>query len=198
MMNRIADEKRRLRRELMAQRDQIEGRDARSEAIRQRVLAAPDFQRARAIHCYLSIRSEVDTRILIATALTQGKAVAVPVVEPSRRLSHCWITGIDPADFTAGVLGTLTPRVIRPARPGDWDLTIVPMLGFDRAGYRLGYGMGYYDKLLAAVPAVALGVAFSAQERASLPREPHDMPLDFIATEDEWIAIGPAAMLPGL
>jgi 5-formyltetrahydrofolate cyclo-ligase len=192
------DEKRRLRRELIARRDQIEGREARSEAIRERVLATPAFQRARAIHCYLSIRSEVDTRILIAAALTQGKAVAVPVVEPSRGLSHCWISGIDPADFTEGVLGTLTPRVIRPATPGDWDLTIVPMLGFDRAGYRIGYGMGYYDTLLAAAPTIALGVAFSAQELAALPREPHDMPLDFVATEDELVIIGPAAMPLGL
>jgi 5-formyltetrahydrofolate cyclo-ligase len=181
------DDKRRLRRDLMARRDQIAGREARSAAIRERALAAPAFQRARAIHCYLSMRSEVDTRLLIATALTQGKAVAVPVVDPSRRLSHCWITGIDPADFTEGTLGTLTPRIMLPATPGDWDLTIVPMLGFDRAGYRIGYGMGYYDRLLAAAPATALGVAFSAQEVAALPREPHDMRLDAIATEDEYI-----------
>lgn len=120
-------------------------------------------------------------------ALTQGKAVAVPVVEPGRRLSHCWITGIDPADFTEGVLGTLTPRHIRPATPGDWDLMIVPMLGFDRAGYRIGYGMGYYDRLLAAARGIALGVAFGAQEVADLPREPHDLALDLIATEDELI-----------
>ncbi|MEI8307812.1 MAG: 5-formyltetrahydrofolate cyclo-ligase [Chloroflexales bacterium] len=181
------DEKHRLRRELMTRRDQTTGRDVRSEAIRERVLASPVFQHARAIHCYLSIRSEVDTHFLIAIALTQGKAVAIPVLDSNRRLRHSWINGIDPADFTEGVFGTLAPRVIRPVDPGDWDLTIVPMFGFDRDGYRIGYGMGYYDRLLAAAPTTTLGVAFSAQEVAALPHAPHDMPLDFIATEDEMI-----------
>ncbi len=186
------DEKRNLRRELIARRNQITGREARSEAICGCVIATPAFLRARAIHCYLSIRSEVDTYSLIAVALTQGKAVAVPVVDPSRRMSHSWITEIDPADFTEGPLGTLTPRIIRPASPGDWDLTIVPMLGFDRGGYRIGYGMGYYDRLLAAAPTIAFGVAFSTQEFAALPRDPHDLPMDFIATEDELILVGSA------
>ncbi len=181
------DKKSHLRRELLARRDHIKGRDARSEAIRERVVASPIFQRARAIHCYLSIRSEVDTYTLIATALTQGKAVAVPILDSHRRLSHCWVTGVDPADFTEGVFGTLMPRTICPASPGDWDLTIVPMLGFDRDGYRIGYGKGYYDRLLATAPTIAYGVAFSAQEVACLPHDSYDMPLDSIATEDEMI-----------
>jgi 5-formyltetrahydrofolate cyclo-ligase len=182
-------QKRLLRPALIARRAQISDREARSAAIGERIVALPAFQRARAIHCYLPIRAEVDTRLLVAAALEQGKAVAVPVIGADRRMSHSWIRDIDPADFTAGVLGTLTPRVIRPARPGDWDMTIVPLLGFDRAGYRIGYGKGYYDRLLAAAPAFMIGVGFAAQEVAGLPHADHDIRLDAIVTEDEIIAL---------
>jgi 5-formyltetrahydrofolate cyclo-ligase len=183
------EQKRALRPALIARRGEIGEREARSAAIRERVVSLPVFQRARAIHSFISIGAEVDTHALIAAALAQGKAVAVPVVERGRRLSHSWIKDIDPADFAAGVMGTLAPRVIIPAALGDWELTIVPMLGFDREGYRIGYGMGYYDKILAAAPTISVGVAFAAQEVATLPHEAHDVPLDMIVTEDEVIIV---------
>lgn len=185
----IGAQKHQLRAELMARRDQIIDREAQSEAIRTQIIALPAFQRARAIHCYFSIRSEVDTHLLIATAFTHGKAVAIPVVESGRRLSHSWINGIDPADFIAGKLGVFSPRIISPAEPGDWDLTIVPLLGFDRAGHRLGYGGGYYDALLAVTPAIAIGLAFAAQEVSSVPHESHDIRLDAVVTTNEVLLI---------
>ncbi|MBX0326549.1 5-formyltetrahydrofolate cyclo-ligase [Oscillochloris sp. ZM17-4] len=183
-----------LRPELIVRRGQISDRESRSAAIREQIIDLPAFQRARAIHCYLSINTEVETHLLIAAALEQGKAVAVPVIGADRRMSHSWIRDIDPADFTEGILGTLSPRALRPALPGDWDLTIVPLLGFDRQGYRIGYGKGYYDRLLAASPTFAIGVAFAAQELSDLPHAEHDMRLDAIVTEGEIIAL---RALPG-
>lgn len=181
-------EKQTLRRELIARRDALASRDTRTNAIVEQVLAHETFRRARAIHCYLAIGSEVETRPLIIAALHAGKAVAVPVVVPQGGLRHSWITGLDPADFQPGIFGTLEPRQICTAHPGDCDLLIIPMLGFDRSGYRLGYGKGYYDRILAKVPGVAFGVAFAVQELPLLPHEPHDIPLDMIATENELIA----------
>lgn len=185
----LAKQKRSLRRELAIRRDQIVDRAARSEVIRMRVCALPAFQRARAIHCYLAIRSEVETRDLIATALAQGKAVAVPVIGADRRMRHSWIRDIDLADFREDALGTLSPRQISPALPGDWDLTIVPLLGFDRQGYRIGYGKGYYDQLLSDSPTCAVGIAFAAQEVPLIPYEFHDRRLDIILSEDELILV---------
>jgi 5-formyltetrahydrofolate cyclo-ligase len=179
-----------LRRELIARRNQLDHRELRSAAICERVRAMPAFRQARAIHSYLPIRSEVDTRPLLDAALTLGKALALPVIAADKRMRHAWISSIDPADFTPGVLGTLYPRRFTPARPGDWDVTIVPMLGFDRAGYRLGYGKGHYDRLLASAPTIAVGVAFAAQELPALPHQPHDRRLDYIATEDELLVLG--------
>lgn len=175
-----------LRRELIARRDALTDREARSAAICARVLALPAFAAAPAIHCYLAMRSEVETRPLIAAALAAGKAVAVPVLERDGRLWHSWIGGLGEAELAPGVFGTPRPRRPRPCEPADWGLIVVPLLGFDRRGYRLGYGKGYYDALLAAAPALpAVGVAFAAQELPLIPDEPHDVPLSVIITESE-------------
>ena len=172
----------------MARRDALDARERRGAAIRERVAALPIYAAARAVHCYLSMRSEVDTRPLIASALAAGKRVAVPVVVPrAADLSHAWLDSLDADALAPGSFGTFNPRVLRLAEPGEWDLTIVPLLAFDRRGYRLGYGKGFYDRLLAASPAPAVGVAFAAQEVAALPVEPHDVALAWIVTEDEVI-----------
>ena len=68
----------------------------------------------------------------------------------------------------------------RAARP---DLLLVPLLAFDAHGHRLGYGGGFYDRTLALLKVPAIGIAYAGQEVASLPREPHDMALDMIVTE---------------
>lgn len=183
----IAAHKAQLRREAAARRDALHERPASSAAICQRVIGLPAFQAATAIHCFLPMRSEVDTRPVIAAALATGKAVAVPVVGRDGALTHSWIDTLDPATFTHGQLGTPRPRHLRPAAIGAWSLTLVPLLAFDRAGYRLGYGKGYYDQLLAAAGGMSVGVAFACQELLALPREPHDLPLDCIVTDAEVI-----------
>jgi 5-formyltetrahydrofolate cyclo-ligase len=177
-----------LRSEAMLRRDALDQRERRSLTICERVAALPSYVAARTIHCYLPMRSEVDTRPLIADALARGKRVAVPVVVPkASELSHAWLESLSADGLAPGVFGTYTPRDARPAAPGDWDLTIVPLLAFDRRGYRLGYGKGYYDRLLATDPSITIGVGFAAQEIAALPDEAHDIALDWIVTEHELI-----------
>jgi 5-formyltetrahydrofolate cyclo-ligase len=175
-----------LRRVAAARRNSLAGRASMSTAICARLLGLEQFVAAPAVHCYLPIRSEVDTRPIVAAALAAGKAVAIPVTVGGA-LEHSWIEALDPTQFTPGVLGTPRPRTLRPAQPGDWSLTIVPMLAFDRTCYRLGYGKGLYDQLLASHGGYAIGVAFAAQEQAALPHEAHDIPLDLIVTERELI-----------
>jgi 5-formyltetrahydrofolate cyclo-ligase len=179
-----------LRQEMMQRRDQLTERERRSATICARVIGMPAYVAARAIHCFLAMRSEVATQPLIADALAHGKRVAVPVVVPkAAELAHAWLASLGAEDLVAGNFGTFNPRDMQPAAVGDWDLTIVPLLAFDRRGYRLGYGKGYYDRLLGSRPMPTSGVAFAAQEVAELPAEPFDMPLDCIVTEDEIIWI---------
>lgn len=186
-----APDKQALRRELRQRRNAVDERAARSVAICARVATLADYTTARVLHCYLPIRSEVNTRPLLATALAQNKRVVVPVVRPAAAdLAHSWITSLAAEDFEVGVFGTFQPRLLRPAEIGAWDVLVVPLLAFDRDGYRLGYGKGYYDRLLTAAAAPVIGVAFAAQEVGMLPREPHDVPLDWIVTENEVIETG--------
>jgi len=78
--------------------------------------------------------------------------------------------------------------------PATPDLVIAPLLAFDRAGFRLGYGGGFYDRTLAALrargPLLAIGLAYAAQEVAATPRDETDARLDMIVTEDEVIPCG--------
>jgi 5-formyltetrahydrofolate cyclo-ligase len=188
----VAEQKRQLRREAAARRDTLTDRAERSEAIRALVVTQAAYKAAAALHCFLAIRSEVDTRPLVSAALAAGKAVAVPVIDERGVMVHSWIDDLDEASFGRGQLGTARPVALRPASPGDWGLTIVPLLAFDRAGFRLGYGKGHYDGLLAQGAGLAVGVAFACQEFPILPREPHDIPLDLIVTEEGVIVPRPA------
>ena len=177
-----------LRAAAMLRRDALVDRERRSAAICTLVVASPGYAAARAIHCYLPMRSEVDTRPLIADALARRTRVAVPIVVPkAAELAHGWIESLAAEALTPGAFGTFNPRDLRPAMPGDWELAIVPLLAFDRRGYRLGYGKGYYDRLLADAPFTTIGVGFAAQEVDALPAEPHDIALDWIITEREVI-----------
>jgi 5-formyltetrahydrofolate cyclo-ligase len=181
-----------LRQQAHARRNALREREQRSAQICAHVTELPLYRAARVIHCYLPIRSEVDTRPLIAHALSHGKRMVVPVViRRSVVLAHSWLTSVDAAELIAGVFGTLQPRVLLPAAPGDWELNIVPMVAFDRQGYRLGYGKGFYDRLLGVAPTPTIGVAFAAQEIDEIPSEPHDRRLDWIVTEDEVLACRP-------
>lgn len=187
----LASAKHLLRQEYRRRRDALAERAARSAAICAHVVALPVYQQARVLHCYLPTRSEVDTRPLISDALANGQRVVVPVVQRGLPdLAHSWLLAHSETDLEQGVFGTWQPRLLHSALPGEWDVTIVPLLAFDRRGYRLGYGKGYYDRLLLVAPTPTIGVAFATQAVADLPHEPHDVPLDWIVTEDEVIACG--------
>ena len=105
---------------------------------------------------------------------------------------HRWRPG-DP--LVSGAHGTFEPH--RQTLVCAPDILLVPLLAFDGAGRRLGYGGGYYDRSLGAfssqgVPVLAVGVAFSAQEVQDLPEEDFDMRLDWIVTEKDARAFGGA------
>jgi 5-formyltetrahydrofolate cyclo-ligase len=89
-----------------------------------------------------------------------------------------------------GPFGAMVPKVDRFIEP---EILIVPLVAFDRAGGRLGYGGGFYDRTLEGLrsrrPTVAIGFAYSAQEAEGLPLEPTDQPLDMVVTEAEVISL---------
>ncbi|MBI5379884.1 MAG: 5-formyltetrahydrofolate cyclo-ligase [Nitrospirae bacterium] len=184
-----------LRRRLLARRDRIAApeRAARSGRILRRLLALPEYRRARWVGLYCAFRSEVATATLLRRALREGKRVAVPMtIWRGRSLVFSEVR--DPErDLIPGTQGIPEPRpdALRPVAVEALDLLIVPGVGFDLSGHRLGYGMGFYDRLFhrlpGRVPRVAL--AFECQVMTALPAGKQDQPVDVIVTEERVIRI---------
>jgi 5-formyltetrahydrofolate cyclo-ligase len=134
---------------------------------------------------YTSKEMEVNTKPLIAALFRQKNLVVVPIIvreDISLRLSYL-------RDFAALVPSTFdVPEPIGSeiaAAAEDIDTIVLPMLGFDRKGGRIGYGAGYYDRFLSKNPNLRkIGIAFACQEVQDLPVDENDMPMDFIITED--------------
>ena len=152
-----------------------------------------DFARARldgAALCvagYVPIRSEIDPMPLLAACAKAGCATCLPTTpKPGEALIfRAWQIG---APLVAGLYGTSEPA--RDAPILTPNLLLVPLLAFDSAGYRLGYGGGFYDRSLAGLRpcgVVAIGIAYAGQEIPQVPRESHDAPLDGILTESGFL-----------
>ncbi len=133
---------------------------------------------------YMPMRTEIDC--LPAMAAHPGP-VGVPVILGSGRPLE-FRRWTPEARMVAGVFGALVPEDAEPVVP---EVLIVPLLAFDRRGYRLGYGGGFYDRTLEGLRArglvVAIGFAFAAQEVDEVPIEPTDQVLDLIVTESSVI-----------
>ncbi|MEE8444972.1 MAG: 5-formyltetrahydrofolate cyclo-ligase [Alphaproteobacteria bacterium] len=141
---------------------------------------------------YWPLRDEFDVRALLGDLHGEGLACALPVVSGPDLplLFRRWRPG---DRLTEGGFGIAEPASDRPeVRP---LVLLVPLLGVDGAGRRLGYGKGYYDRTLAdlraAGPVVAIGVCFEAQRVREVPAESHDQRLDWVLTETgAWRAAG--------
>ena len=134
---------------------------------------------------YSSKELEVNTRPLLDELLARGNPVIVPIIvkeDVSLRLSYLR----DPSVLVTSTFGVPEPIGSEiPAEPADVDTIILPMLGFDRRGGRLGYGAGYYDRFLARNPRIRrIGIAFACQEAEEVPCDENDIHMQLIITED--------------
>ncbi len=162
----------------------------KSLEIEKRLLGLSDFGRAKTILFYASIKNEVQTLAAIKRALALGKRVVLPVTEHgSKELGLYELTSAD--ELKAGHLGIPEPSRSKKVDPADIDLIIVPGVAFDLHGDRLGYGIGYYDRLLKKTTAHKIALAFDFQVVPALPREEHDVRVDKIITESGVIECRP-------
>ena len=146
--------------------------------------AFPDW--TGAVAGYWPIGDEADVRPLLDWLCGQGNAIGLPVVvgKAQALLFRGWSVG---DDLVVGPHGTRHPLDDRPVIIPDMVLT--PLLAFDRQGGRLGYGGGYYDRTLAELRAGkpdlrVIGIAYTGQEVAEVPRGPHDETVDWVLTEN--------------
>lgn len=132
------------------------------------------------------MKHELDTEPLVAALIERGMRIALPVVE-TKKAPLVFRRYVPGDELGPGVYGELVPlKTAEAVRP---DILVVPLLGFTRAGARLGYGGGYYDRTLRALRTshriLAVGYAFGAQEVDALPLTHLDEPLDWVVTERE-------------
>jgi 5-formyltetrahydrofolate cyclo-ligase len=167
-----------------------QGADA---ALRTRVLEVLACYGPQTVGFYWPLPGEFDARDALAQWLADDarRQAALPVIAvKGHALAFRAWTPVTP--MRVGLHGIPEPQETPAVLP---DLLLVPCVGFDDEGYRLGYGGGYYDRTLAAWPGtvkpVTAGIAYEACRIAALPRELHDVPLDAIVTETQ-LRIGPA------
>lgn len=132
---------------------------------------------------FIPIRSEINPLPLMRRLASEGFRLALPRISGAGLVFHAYTMG---DDLVEGPLKTREPHITAPlAKP---DLILAALLAFDRDCIRIGYGKAYYDRAFAEHPrAKRIGLAFSAQEVAHVPREAHDAPLDAILTESGMI-----------
>ncbi len=188
---RLKRDKRAARRTVLAVRDGLseQERVARSAAITDRLLALPEVAGARTVMAFWSFGSEVDTMGLIDRLFADERTVALPRIEAGDVVPVAYRRG---DAVTATTFGAMEPASGAVLGPEELDLVVVPGVVFDRAGNRVGYGAGYYDRLLARVRpgAHAVAIAFGLQVLERVPSGGTDRRVHVIVTEDEVIRPG--------
>jgi 5-formyltetrahydrofolate cyclo-ligase len=176
-----------IRRQVLAMRNALStgAVAAMSAEIVRRLTDLSEVGTAATLMVYLGFGSEVQTDGLIRWGWAAGKRIAVPLCAADGCLTPCRIEGFE--ELEKGHYGIREPAAAcrRPEALGRIDAVLVPAVAFDRYGYRVGYGGGYYDRFLPRAPRAArIGLAFSGQIVDALPAEAHDVPVDLIVTEE--------------
>jgi 5-formyltetrahydrofolate cyclo-ligase len=185
----IKNAKAELRRAALARREALpaQARQVAAEAIAARAFPVP-IAAGTIVSGFMPLKSEINPLPLMRKLADAGASFALPVVAGRGKplTLRAWMWG---EPLVAGVWGIREPPPT--AKETDPDIVLVPLLAFDRAGYRIGYGAGYYDLTLAHLrkkkPITAVGIAFAAQEVETVPRTDFDARLDLVLTETETI-----------
>lgn len=187
----MLEAKRALRALITERRDAIPAAERRrqSEALHARIRARAEWQKAGVVMLYLGIKSEFDPQALVEEALTEGKTVLLPrILKLARRLEIRSVRSLS-HDLVPGAWGLQEPdpKTCPEAALASIDLILVPGLAFDRHGHRLGYGAGYYDRLLSDphLQACKIAALFLEQFVDSIPVEAHDQAVDVLLLPDE-------------
>jgi 5-formyltetrahydrofolate cyclo-ligase len=165
-------------------------RHARSIAACQQLVSTREFKTSQTVMIFMSLPTEVETSTLAIKAWQEGKNVAVPRVDwGGNRMEPVEIRSLDLDMKTTGpgirepIAGTVLPL-------GCIDMIVIPGLAYDRRGYRVGRGRGFYDRFLSQQDFQGKRVALCFHEQLmadAIPCEPHDMPMDLIVSDKEVI-----------
>lgn len=185
-----------LRSEMMKKRDLISKDDRllKSMNIKDSLFGIDEFNKAKTVLLYASYNSEVSTYAIMDECKKQGKHVAFPkcvLADGVPGLEFYEVSKF--SQLSDGYKGILEPDTIKynlKKVTKGFDVVVVPGVCFDKDGYRIGYGKGFYDRFLSRYPsACKIGIAFDEQICDCVPREKTDLPVDMIVTDKEIIII---------
>jgi 5-formyltetrahydrofolate cyclo-ligase len=192
---RILTSKKLLRQEVASHRknENRESVERKSIEITKKLVNSEYFLKSSTIMCYMDFNNEVMTKYLISHCFENGKRVILPLVDTvngEKKIIPYEIIDLE-KDVSPGVFGILEPKkdTAKTINPEEIDLVVVPGVAFDISKNRLGYGAGFYDRFLKLVKpdCPKVGIAFEFQIFEAIPTEEHDIPLDFVITEDRII-----------
>lgn len=160
-------------------------------AVFTRFTALSQYKAAKTLLCYVSSAIEVDTRAILQHALQAGKTVAVPRCIPgTTEMEFHMITSL--SVLSPGAYGILEPPQDTPLCTALSDaLCVVPALCFDKHGYRVGYGKGYYDRFLARFSGETLGLIYEEDFVAAVPRDAFDRRVSCLVTPQRTLRTEP-------
>jgi 5-formyltetrahydrofolate cyclo-ligase len=171
------------RNELLERRRTVgfDDRKAYATALTERLLATVDLRAYPVLGFYWPIRAELDLRDLARRHIEAGGTAALPVVVEKKAPVELW-QWHHGAAMQRGFWNIPAPAERRLVKP---DVLLIPLVGFDAAGFRLGYGGGYYDRTLAALTPrpLCIGVGYDDSQIDTIHPQPHDIPMNLIVTE---------------
>jgi len=185
-------DKKQLRKDIISRRDSLsaDARKVKASTIINKLLASEIYKNAKHIMLFAAFGSELNLLPLLERILKSGKHAYLPVVDKKTN-SILPIEVHSLEDLKPGAYGIPEPSTdnYKETTLSVLELVITPAVAFDTDKYRIGYGAGYYDRFFPSLKknVMKLGAGFDEQIVGKVPREPHDIRLDYILTDKRWI-----------
>lgn len=148
------------------------------------------YQNAETVLFYASLDDEICVDSVIEDAISKGKKVALPVcTDTDGNMDYYYIHSLD--DLITGFFSVREPdtNFCKICHDFSNSICVVPGIAFDKNGYRLGYGKGYYDRFLKKTALVSVGLCYNELVVEKIPNEKYDIPVDYIITQDRLITV---------
>ncbi len=177
-----------LRKIIQSENKKIENRDILDRIICENLFSLEVYKNAKTVLCYYSLKNEISTSCIIEQAMSEGKCVALPYcTDKNGHMDFYIVSSLN--DLITGSFGIMEPNVEKCSILEDFDnsVCIVPALCYDRHGYRLGHGKGYYDRFLEKYSFISIGLCYNSLIQNEVPTDNFDKSVDYIVTDTQII-----------
>lgn len=178
-----------LRKELKKKRKLIDKKNEKDADIKENLICSDLYLDAKTVLFYAALEDEINVDECIEDALMLGKQVALPVcINGDGDMKFYYINSM--SDLNTGFFGVREPDVSKCKEVTDYSksICITPAIAYDKRGYRLGYGKGYYDRFMQKNNLLSVGLCYNELVKDELPTGEYDVPVNYIITENGFIA----------